>query len=69
MFLYHYFDKKTGPFMNLSELSMEQANNILNKIKEEKPTTQSSQRDAEYMFRRHMYEDIIRKEFLKKVEL
>ncbi len=66
MFLYHYFDKKTGPFMNLSELSMEQANNILNKIKEEKPTTQSSQRDAEYMFRRHMYEDIIRKEFLKK---
>ena len=36
--LYHYFDKKTGPFMNLSELSMEQANIILNKIKEEKPT-------------------------------
>lgn len=66
MFLYHYFDKKTGPFMNISELSMEQSNNILNRIKEEKPTTQSAQRDSEYMFRRHMYEDIIRKEFLKK---
>ena len=52
--------------MNISELSMEQSNNILNRIKEEKPTTQSAQRDSEYMFRRHMYEDIIRKEFLKK---
>lgn len=66
MFLYHYFDKKTGPFMNISELSMEQSNNVLNRIKEEKPTTQSAQRDTEYMFRRHMYEDIMRKEFLKK---
>lgn len=66
MFLYHYFDKKTGPFMNISELSMEQSNNLLNRIKEEKPTTQSAQRDTEYMFRRYMYEDIIRKEFLKK---
>lgn len=52
--------------MNISELSMEQANIILNRIKEEKPTTQGAQRDSEYMFRRHMYEDIIRKEFLKK---
>lgn len=66
MFLYHYFDKKIGPFMNISELSLEQSNQILNRIKEEKPTTQSAQRDAEYMFRRHMYEDIIRKEFMKK---
>lgn len=47
MFLYHYFDKKTGPFMNISELSMEQSNNLLNRIKEEKPTTQSAQRDTE----------------------
>ena len=52
--------------MNISELSMEQSNIILNRIKKEKPTTQSAQRDTEYMFRRHMYEDIIRKEFLKK---
>ncbi len=55
MFLYHYYDKKTGPFKNLSELSMEQSNAIINRIKEEKPNTQCAQRDAEYMFRRHMY--------------
>lgn len=69
MFLYHYFDKKTGPFMNMSELAMEEANNLLNRIKEEKLTSQCAQRDKEYMFRRRMYEDIIRKEFLKKAEL
>ena len=26
MFLYNYYDKKTGPYMNISELSMEQSN-------------------------------------------
>jgi len=66
MFLYHYYDKTIGAFVNLSELSMDEANIILNKIKAEKPTVQSAQRDSEYMFRRRMYEDIIRKEFLKK---
>lgn len=66
MFLYHYYDKEIGPFMNLSELSIDEANAVLNKIKKEKPNVQSAQRDPEYMFRRHMYEDILRKEFLKK---
>ncbi len=66
MFLYHYFDKSIGPFVNLSELSHEEANLILRKIKIEKPNTQSAQRDIDYMFRRRMYEDIIKKEFVKK---
>lgn len=66
IFLYHYFDKTMGPFVNLSDIAVDEANVILNKIKEIKPSTQSAQRDSEYMFRRHMYEDIIRKEFLKK---
>ncbi len=44
MFLYHYYDKMTGPFMNLSELANEEANFILNKIKENKPKAQSAQR-------------------------
>lgn len=52
--------------MNLSELSNYEANIILRNIKETKPTVQSAQRDSEYMFRRRMYEDIIKKEFIKK---
>ena len=35
MFLYHYFDKKTGPFRNLSNLSEEEANKVLLTIKSE----------------------------------
>lgn len=66
MFLYHYFDKTVGAFANLSELSIEEATEVLRKIKKEKPNVQSAQRDTEYMFRRRMYEDIIKKEFLKK---
>lgn len=66
MFLYHYFDKTTGPFRNLSDLPMEEAKAVLNAIKKEKPNTQSAGRDAEYMERRQYYEEILRNEFIKK---
>lgn len=66
MDLYHYYDSKIGPFWNLSDLPREEAIKVLDKIKKERPNVQSAQRDADYMFRRHMYEDIIRKEFIKK---
>lgn len=66
MFLYHYYDEKIGPFMNLSEVTRDEANRILESIKKDKPNVQSAKRDPEYMFRRHMYEDIMRKEFIKK---
>lgn len=66
MFLYHYYDKKSGPFLNLSELTNDKANKLISKIKIEKPNVQCAQRDNEYMFRRRMYEDIMRKEFIKK---
>lgn len=66
MYLYHYYDANIGPFRNLSDLPRDKANDILEKIKTEKPNVQSAQRDADYMYRRYMYEDIIRKEFIKK---
>lgn len=66
MKLYHYYDKNMGPFKNLSELSYDEANAIISQIKVLKPNTQCAKRDSEYMFRRHMYEDIMRKEFAKK---
>lgn len=37
MFLYHYFDKTTGPFRNLSDLPMEEAKAVLNAIKKKSP--------------------------------
>ena len=36
MVLYHYYDRKTGPFKNLSDISIDEAEKILRKIKEEK---------------------------------
>lgn len=32
MYLYHYYDKETGPFRNLSELSREGAEKVLKTI-------------------------------------
>lgn len=66
MHLYHYFDNKIGPFVSLSEISIDKAKNILEKIKFDKPNVQSAKRDPEYMDRRHYYEDILKKEFVKK---
>lgn len=66
MYLYHYYNEAVGPFVNLSELENEEANRILQKIKKESPLVLCAQRDQDYMIRRHMYEDIIRKEFIKK---
>lgn len=66
MYLYHYYEKALGPFKNLSELPREEANDVIKRIKETKPNVQCASRDEDYMFRRRMYEDILRKEFIKK---
>lgn len=66
MHLYHYYDKAIGPFVSLSDVPADEADKILRAIKAERPHVQSAERDSEYMFRRRMYEDIIKKEFMKK---
>ena len=38
MYLYHYFDKTIGPFASMSDLSREEANNVLRDMKEKKTT-------------------------------
>lgn len=66
MYLYHYYERALGPFKNLSELPREEADAVIRRIKENKPNVQCASRDEDYMFRRRMYEDILRKEFIKK---
>jgi len=66
MYLYHYFDKTIGAFVNLSDVPINEANNILNEIRKSKPNVQSAKRHDEYMKDRHFYEEIIRTEFIKK---
>ena len=66
MFLYHYYDKTIGPFKNLSDLSIEEANKVLQEIAISKPKVQCAKRNADYMQARAYYENILRNEFQKK---
>lgn len=66
IYLYHYFDKSIGAFVNLSDVPVDEAKAILNTIKETKPTIQSAKRHPEYMEDRLYYEEILRTEFGKK---
>jgi len=64
--LYHYYDKTVGAFVNLSDISMEEANNVLNNIRITKPNVYCAKRQETYMEDRHYYEEILKTEFLKK---
>ncbi|MCQ2465902.1 MAG: hypothetical protein MJ166_00075 [Clostridia bacterium] len=66
MFLYHYYDKKVGPFRKLTDLSAEDAKEVLAKIKVNKPDSMAAQRDLSYVDKRLNCERILREEFDKK---
>lgn len=65
MNLYHYYEKERGPFDNLSNLSLEEAEHILEKLRNDKQLF-ASKRDSNYMKRRFQYEEIVRDLFIKK---
>lgn len=66
MFLYHYFDNTIGPFVSLSDLPVDEAKLVLDKIKKNKPNSQSSKRHDNYVEYRRNCENIIRTEFIKQ---
>lgn len=66
MYLYHYYDKTIAPFLNLSDLPQEQANQVLADIRKNKPHTQTAKRTSDYMENRIYYEKILKEEFIKK---
>ncbi len=66
MELYHYYDRRTGPFRNLSELSDEEAQRLLAQIAVERPGSFCARRAPEYMQLRRHYEAILREAFAKK---
>lgn len=66
IYLYHYYDKTIGPFVNLSDLPIHEAKAILDTIKITKPNSQSAKRHDKYVEYRSNCESIIRSEFEKK---
>lgn len=66
MNLYHYYDKNVGPFINLSDLSLEEAKGVLHDIKVHKPEVQCAKRQDTYIEDRHYYENLVRELFVQK---
>ena len=68
MHLYHYFDKKIGPFVNLSDISTDEAMAVMLKIKETKPNTIRGQNPDvhAYLERRQLNEGKLKTEFERK---
>lgn len=66
MYLYHYFDKTTGPFRNLSDLPAEEAKAMMQMIKDTKPHVQCAKRQPSYVEDRLQYEEVLAKEFAPK---
>lgn len=66
MEFYHYFDKRSGPFVSLSHLPVEKAKAVLKEIQAARPDSQCAQRHDKYVEYRRNCEEILRREFEKK---
>ncbi|MBR6254517.1 MAG: hypothetical protein IKR22_03685 [Clostridiales bacterium] len=66
MYLYHFFDRRTGPFQSLTNISPEEAKAVIEKIKKERPDSQCALRDDLYVEHRHNCEAILRRELAAK---
>ncbi len=66
MYLYHYYDKRSGPFRSLTAVPDEEAQRILNSINEQRPYGFCAKRDSGYLEKRRSCEAKVREEFLKK---
>lgn len=66
MYLYHYYEKSLAPFLNISELTSDEAEAVLNAVRQSRPNSQCAQRPPEYVRYRRSCEEILRTEFRKK---
>lgn len=66
MYLYHFYDARSGPFKSLTQISPEEADDVLGRIKTERPESMCAARDADYVEKRRNCEAILRKEFAAK---
>lgn len=64
-YLYHYYEKSRGPFQNLSDLSIAEAQSILNGIKSVNKTFAAHRYDG-YLERRQELEQLVRGLFIEK---
>jgi hypothetical protein len=65
IYLYHYYDNSTGPFLNLSDLSPEEAESVQGKIVQSGKGFAAG-RNEQYLSRRRELEQIVRHLFIGK---
>ncbi len=63
MYLYHFYDYRTGPFRSLTGVAPEEAEAVIQRIKQERPDSQCAQRHDRYVEYRRSCEAILRREF------
>ena len=66
MYLYHFFDVRSGPFKSLTSISQEEAWKIIERIKTERPNSQCASRHDKYVQYRHNCERMLREAFAQK---
>ena len=66
MYLYHFYDSRTGPFRSLTKIPQEEAKYILRKIREERPDSMCAARNDECVEKRKNCEALLRREFAAK---
>ena len=66
MYLYHFYDKRSGPFKSLTSIEPEEAKRIMQQMKAERPDSQCAQRHDQYVEFRRNCEAILRREFAAK---
>lgn len=65
MYFYHYFDRSIGPFRNLSDLTVSEAEAVLARIRQTWPGSMCAARQESYINDRLYYEEILRREFVR----
>ncbi len=66
IYLYHYFERKIGPFVSLSDLSVEDAMKIQLELDIHNTTFHAGKRKKKYYERRKYLEQLVRKMFIEK---
>ena len=59
MYLYHYYDKRSGPFRSLTAMQEAEAVQMLERLRGERPDSMCAKRDEGYLSKRRRCEAII----------
>jgi len=66
IYLYHYFERKVGPFVSLSDLSVAEAMKIQAELDKQNTTFHAGMRGEKYYERRKVLEQLVRAMFIEK---